>query len=167
MQFQPADVVARASFRLPAADSAEAAVRTCRPLQDELRPLAVEARAAGPDEPGEGFTVEFLLKLPAPQSDDVEGVLRTAAAPLLARLGLDAGKLDVDVEDRDAIVWAGDEALSKGGTACGAYVVHLRIGRDPDEPHELLPEGSLTDEEARALTETLNSLFEQRPVEEH
>ncbi|MGK5548574.1 hypothetical protein ACSNOH_28145 [Streptomyces sp. URMC 127] len=159
MQFQPTDVVARVTFRSPSADSADAALREHRPLVNELRPLAVESRAVDPGDAGAGFTVELLLTLPAPECDDVGEVLRAAAAPLLARLGFDAGKLDVDAEDRDAVVWADDGAWPDGVTDCGASVVALRLGRDPDEPYELVPEGGpLTGAQVRELMATLSSL---------
>ncbi|MFF4220294.1 MULTISPECIES: hypothetical protein [Streptomyces] len=159
MQFQSTDVVARVTFRTSAADSADAALREFRPLADELRPLAVESWATDPGDAGEGFTVEFLLTLPAPESDDITEVLRTATAPLLERLGFDAGNLDVDAEDRDAVVWADDDAWPDAVTACGAAVVYVRIGRDPNEPKELVPEGGpLTEEEAVELFEAMKSL---------
>ncbi|WP_424889420.1 hypothetical protein [Streptomyces sp. XH2] len=136
-------------------------MREFRPLADELRPLAADAWATDPDDAGEGFTVEFLLVLPAPESDDVDEVLRTAAAPLLERLGFDAGSLDVDVEDRDAVVWADDGGRPDAVTVCGASGVCIRIGRDPDEPRGLAVDQSsvLTDDEALELMETMASLF--------
>ncbi|MCF3101694.1 hypothetical protein IPZ58_08875 [Streptomyces roseoverticillatus] len=135
-------------------------MREFRPFTDELRPLAVESWATDPDDAGEGFTVEFLLTLPAPVSDDIDEVLRTCAAPLLERLGFDAGSLDVDVEDRNAVAWADDDTWPDCVTDCGASVVSLRIGRDPNEPYELVPEGGpLTDDEVMELRATMDSLL--------
>ncbi|MEU8546424.1 hypothetical protein AB0C81_05385 [Streptomyces roseoverticillatus] len=134
-------------------------MREFRPLADELRPLAVESWATDPGDAAEGFTVEFLLTLPAPESDDIDEVLRTAASPLLGRLGFDARKLDVGTEDRDAVARADDDAWPDAVTACGASVVYIRIGRDPNEPDELVPEGGpLADDEVMELMATLDSL---------
>jgi hypothetical protein len=132
MLFKPTDVVVRVFLNTRHAATADASMRECLELVAELAPVSVSFEQADPAGLRRGFLVELMVVLPPAAGERPDWVLLSTVRPLIARLGLDEARFELDdPSGRTGGVLVPELQRDERRTACGAYWLLAGIGVDP------------------------------------